>query len=244
VKILLWDIETRPLVVTTWSLWPKSISYENIIEEWGLLTGAWKWYGEDRVYSACVDPAKPKDDKAVIEALHAALSEADVAVAHYGDKFDLPKFKARAIFHGLPPIHPVKTIDTKKVASGVFGFACNRLDYIAQLLDVGEKLPTEYNLWLECMKGDQKALRRMVKYNKHDVVVLEKVYERLRPYMTNHPNAALYGDVTCCPVCGSTKFAKQGLKYNRTRAMQQYQCRADGCRAWFSGETVRTVRTR
>jgi hypothetical protein len=244
VKILLWDIETRPLTVTTWSLWPKFISHEAIVEEWGLLTAAWKWYGEKRVYCASVDPAKPKDDRAVIEAVHAALSEADVIVAHYGDKFDLPKFKARAVFHGLPPIPPVRTIDTKKVASGVFGFTCNRLDYLGRLLCGDKKLRTEYELWIEAMAGSAKAINRMARYNKHDVVLLERVYEKLRPYMANHPNGALYGDVACCPVCGSQKFKKQGLKYNRTRAMQQYQCQADGCRAWFSGETVRTVRTR
>lgn len=243
-KILLWDIETSPLVVTTWDLWPRSISHKNIQEEWNIITAAWKWYGEKRVHAVAVDPAKPRDDKAVITALHAALSEADVIVAHYGDKFDFPKFKARALFHGLPPLRPVKTIDTKKVASKFFKFTCNRLDYLGRFLGLGQKIDTDYELWQSVMAGDAKALARMVRYNKQDVVLLEEVYERLRPAMDNHPNEALYGDVACCPVCGSQKFIKEGLKYNRTRAMQQYRCKADGCRAWFSGEVVRTVRTR
>lgn len=243
-KILLWDIETSPLAVNTWNLWPKFISHEAIIHEWNIITAAWKWYGEKRVHAVAIDPVSPRDDKAVVSALHAALSSADVIIAHYGDKFDFPKLKARALFHGLPPLPPIKTIDTKKVASQVFGFTCNRLDYLGRLMGVGKKLPTDLDLWLSVMAGDEKALARMVRYNKQDVVLLEEVYKRLRPYMTNHPNEALYGEIACCPVCGSQKFKKQGVKFNRTRAMQQYQCQADGCRAWFSGETVRTVRTR
>jgi hypothetical protein len=92
------------------------------------------------------------------------------------------------------------------------------------------------------MKGDKKALDKMVRYNKQDVRLLERVYKKLRPYMRTHPNENLFRFVKVCPVCGSRKFKKQGYKYNRTSVRQQYQCQNGTCRAWFSGERVRTVK--
>ena len=35
-KILLFDIETAPMEVYTWSLWPKSISYDNVIKDFDI----------------------------------------------------------------------------------------------------------------------------------------------------------------------------------------------------------------
>lgn len=241
-KILIWDIESYPLVVTTWQLFEPRLDYGNIVEDWGLICGAWKWVGEKEVHAVAVNPRKPKDDKNVIHELHKVLSEADVIVAHYGDKFDLPKFNARAIFHGLPPIPPIQTIDTKKVAKKYFGFSSNRLDYLGQYLGLGKKLPTGYGLWLSVLAGNEKALAKMVRYNKQDVKLLEKVYLKLRPFMRNHPNENLHGPMSCCPTCGSKQFQKRGLKYFKTTARQQYQCSNQECRAWFSGDSVATVK--
>jgi hypothetical protein len=239
-KILLWDCETSPIIATTWTLWEPTLGYENIVEDWTLLTAAWKWFGEKKVEAAAIDPRRPKDDKALTAKLHAVLSEADVIVAHNGDQFDLRKFNARAVFHKMPPIPPPTTIDTKKVAKQFFAFTTNRLDHLGQFLGVGRKMHTGgFKLWLDVLKGDKKALAKMVKYNKQDVEVLEGVYKILRPYMRNHPNEGLSTQVECCPTCGSEKFTKSGLRHTRTRSYQRYNC--SSCHAWFSGETVAAV---
>lgn len=242
-KILLWDIENFPLLATTWTLFPKGpLEHKNLERDTSLICVAWKWLGEREVHAVAVDPSDPTNDRVVVEAVHAALSEADVIVAHNGDGFDLKKFKARAIYHGLPPLPPLITIDTLKVARKHFGFTSNRLDYLGNFLGVGRKIPTSYSLWLAILRGDAKALDKMVKYNKQDVRLLEAVYKKLRPYMHNHPNENLQRFKTVCPVCGSTRTKKQGFKYNRTTVKQQYQCLKDGCRAWFSGKKIRTVK--
>jgi hypothetical protein len=242
VRCLIWDIETYPLVVTTWGLRPDSISYENIVEEWGLISASWKWLGEKGVHCVAVDPAKPKDDRLVVQTIYEVLEQADVVVAHYGDRFDIRKLKARAIYHGFGPLPNFRTVDTYKIASRVFGFTSNRLDYLGKFLGLGKKLKTSYGLWTSIMQGDAKALARMVRYNKQDVVLLEKVYLKLRPYMTSHPNAGLDSLAACCPICGSGHFTKKGFKYNRTVTRQQYQCQAPGCGAWFCGEAVAKVK--
>lgn len=242
-KILIWDIETWPLIATSWTLFPKSpLDHKNLVRDFGIISVAWKWYGERTVYAVAIDPAEPENDRAVIEAVHAVLSEADVVVGHNGDAFDLKKFNARVIKHGLPPLPPIATVDTLKVARRNFAFTSNRLDFLGDFLGVGRKIPTSFGLWLAVMKGDASALATMVKYNKQDVKLLEEVYTKLRPYMRTHPNENLHVSNVVCPVCGSRKVKKQGFKYNRTAARQQYQCQKDGCRAWFSGEQIKKAR--
>lgn len=233
-RILIWDIETSPMVCTTWILRQPNLSHENILQESLLLTAAWKWHGTQEVYSAAINPKRPKNDKMLISTLYKTLLEADVLVAHNGDKFDLRKFNARAIYHGLKPLPKIPTIDTLKVARRIFSFNSNRLDYLGKFLCGEGKIKTEYDLWLKVMKGDEKALALMVKYNRGDVVVLEKVYDRLRPYIKNHPNIALYQDEIVCPNCGSKALNRRGFKYQATTRRQQFQCCS--CGAWCCGK--------
>lgn len=236
-KILLWDIETSPLVMRVWNLWDPPAKYENIIEETTLLSVAWKWLGSKEVDCLAIKPTRPRDDKALVKATHRILSQADVLVGHNGDRFDLRRFNTRAIKHGLPPLPPIPTIDTLKVAKRYFGFNSNRLDYLGEFLGVGKKLKTEPQLWTRVLEGDREAILLMERYNKQDVTLLEKVYLALRPFIRNHPNANLHGgNGTRCPNCESESLVKQGFKYQRTTKRQQYRCRE--CGAWSCGEYV------
>jgi len=232
------------MIVTTWGLYEPHLGHENILQESLVISAAWKWFGEKKVYAASINPHRPKNDRGLITILHKVLSEANVLVAHNGDKFDLRKFNARAIFHGLKPLPRIPTIDTLKVARRCFHFNSNRLDYLGKFLCGEGKIKTEYALWLDVMDGDERALAKMVKYNKMDVVVLEKVYTRLRPYIKNHPNASLYREVICCPVCGSQVFQKRGFLYETTTKRQRYQCSVPECGKWFSGKFVARAEVR
>jgi hypothetical protein len=241
-KVLFWDLETSPIVVNAWGLWKPYLTHENIVKESNLICAAWKWLGGKRVSAASVVNTAPDDDRALVETLHAVLSTADVLVGHNGDKFDLRKFNTRVIAHKLPPLPPIPTIDTLKVARKHFAFTSNRLDYLGEFLGMGRKVETAFKLWLKVMAGDKRALTEMVAYNKQDVLLLERVYLALRPFMRNHPNVGLHNEADCCPNCGSKEFIKQGFKHSRVATRQQYQCTQ--CRAWFCGGTVKTVKTR
>jgi transposase-like protein len=70
----------------------------------------------------------------------------------------------------------------------------------------------------------------MVKYNKQDVVLLAKVFNKLRPYVANHFNRELYGG-TGCPRCGSNKIQSRGVQRAITRTYQRFQCQS--CSGWF-----------
>jgi hypothetical protein len=241
-RIALWDIETAPSLGYFWGkLWETDII--GVKSPWYILCFSYKWLGESKIHThALPDYKHYKDDKendaGLIADLHRLFDEAQILIAHNGDKFDGRKAMARFIFHGHKPPSPVRTIDTLKEARKHFLFDSNRLSDLGQYLQVGKKLPnTGFDLWKRCMLGDAEAWDMMRRYNRRDVVLLERVYERLRPYMSNHPNLGVYSAAGCCPACRSERLQKRGEAVTRSRKYQGIQCR--DCGHWTRGELIK-----
>ena len=235
-KILLYDIETTHNVVASFDLRDEYTPHTNIIQERYIVCAAWQWLGEAKIHAVSVldDPKlyrkDPHNDRHVVETLHKLMSEADVIVAHNGDAFDRRYVETRILYHGLPALSPVASIDTYKVAKGRFRFNSNRLDYLGKFLGFGGKISTPPGLWLDVLKGDADAIRTMVRYNKRDVELLKNVFLKLRPYMANHINRELFGKVGC-PRCGSHKIQSRGVHRAITKIYQRFQCQS--CSGWF-----------
>ncbi len=228
-KVLLYDIETSPNLAYVWGKYEQNvIAYE---KEWEMLCFAYKWLDEPQVYA--VIKGSDKTDKKLCVRLHELMSEADIIIAHNGDSFDIKKSKARFLYHGLKPIPPKTSIDTKKVARHDFALNSNKLDDIGNYLGLGRKEKTDgFDLWLGCMRNDPKSWEKMVKYNKQDVLLLEKVYLAMRPWMIKHPQLSLLQDVKdACPKCGSLEIKKKGFRANFTTMSQQMYC--NDCKGWF-----------
>ncbi len=169
------------------------------------------------------------NDKELVKELWELLNEAEIVIAHNGDQFDIKKLNMRFVAHKLPPPSPYKTIDTLKIARRYFNFSSNKLDELARQLKLGRKvIHTGKDLWFKCMSGDLKAWKLMKKYNKWDVILLEKLYLRLRPFMTMHPH---YVGHKVCHVCGSPRVIKRGFDRLVGSRKQRYQCQS--CGAWW-----------
>lgn len=238
-RIVLYDLETSHNIVATFRLFDKYNSMvppENIITERFIICASWKVLGEKTVHSVSTldDPKRYKkdihDDYHVVKTLHGILSAADVIVAHNGDQFDKPFMETRMLFHGLPPLPPIQSIDTLKVARKRFMFNSNKLDYLGTFLKVGRKRPTTGGLWLKVLAGDRDAVREMVVYNKQDVLLLERVFQKLQPFMENHVNRHLFGG-TGCPRCSSKHVQSRGIHRAISRVYQRWQCQ--GCGGWW-----------
>jgi predicted RNA-binding Zn-ribbon protein involved in translation (DUF1610 family) len=80
------------------------------------------------------------------------------------------------------------------------------------------------------MNDDRKAWKIMEEYNKNDVVLLEKVYDKFKAWIKNHPNHNAYSANACCPNCGSSKLQKRGTAITTTRHYQRFQCQQ--CGTW------------
>ena len=131
-----------------------------------------------------------------------------------------------------------------KVARKHFFFNSNKLTYLCEILGIGKKIKTGgIDLWTSCMNGDMKAWAKMKKYNKHDVVITEKLYLLLRPWVTNHPNRALMdGKERACPTCSSSKVIKNGFIYSRVGIYQKWICK--NCGAWPQSRKAEKVLVR
>lgn len=70
-----------------------------------------------------------------------------------------------------------------KIATKNFYFNSNKLDYLASFLGYGNKIKTGLQLWKDVMNGSKEALQKMCDYCCHDVLLLEKVYHRFKPYV-------------------------------------------------------------
>lgn len=225
-KILIWDIETKPNLGYVWGKYDQNVIAFK--EEWELLSVAWKWLGDSKVH--CVTTEGKKSDLELCRQVHSLLSEADIAIAHNGDEFDVKKVKARMVAHRLEPLPPLTTIDTKKVAKKYFNFTSNSLNDLGKTLGLGKKVQTGgFDLWLDCMAGKKEAWAKMAKYNRQDVVLLEKVFNRMKPWMDK---AILIGStLKHCPHCESEDVRRDGIRGNGTTVKQEWEC--NSCKKYF-----------
>jgi len=237
-KIVFWDIETSGIIATTWNLYPESIAHQNMLQDWFIVCVAWKEQGKKKVHTVSVldDPERFKknnaDDYFVIKTLRDMLEDVDILIHHNGNSFDLKAFTARLIFHKLPPLPKFLTIDTLREVKKVAKFTSHRLDFLGQVLCGEGKMQTPPGTWLKAMKGDRSAIKLMLDYNKVDVIVLEKVYDAIRPYIKNHPHiGALNGEDKnhSCKACGSTELKKNGTRLTAAGIKrQEWQCTSCG----------------
>jgi DNA polymerase elongation subunit (family B) len=239
-KILLLDIETAPNLVHVWGLYDQNVGINQIQAAGYVLCWAAKWHGEKEVHFSSVYSTSPKR---MIAKIHALVNEADVVVHYNGTKFDMPTLNKEFILHGLTPPAPYKQVDLLRSARGQFKFPSNKLDYIAQALGLGSKVKhIGHELWTRCMARDPEAWAMMEKYNRGDVTLLEKVYERLMPWIRNHPGHGLYGgEDRCCPNCGGSDLIRRGSARTIAHTYARYQCK--GCGTWSRNAFVEARRT-
>ena len=235
-NILLLDIETAPLKVYVWRLWKQNVYIDQIVSDWFMLTWSAKWLNSPEMFSQRLQgrEALLEDDRRIVETLWHLINKADIIVGHNCEKFDVPKIKSRFLVHGLPPTTFYQQIDTKKIAAKEFGFASNKLDALARIFGIPEKIHTDFTLWSACLRGEDASLRLMEEYNRHDVEILEGVYLKLRPYIKSHPNYNLFVDkeIPVCPSCGSSDMEFVGYYYfTQAGKYKNFRCKSCGALA-------------
>lgn len=248
-RILAWDIEVSPMKVYSWSLWPKFIPIDMIIEPQRVICFTAKWLGEPQIiFRSTFHNGREKMLLAARDLLH----EADAVVSWNGKAFDTLHMNRELALTGIPTYSPYKEIDLMRAAKKSMKFASNKLDHVAQELGFPGKLTTTFDLWVRCEAGERKAWNEMRRYNKQDVVLLESIHDRLLPWIPNYPNVALYHEpefdvdgleMDRCPACGGTRLAREGYAYLQVGVYQRYRCK--DCGKWSrAGRRVHGVSLR
>lgn len=242
-RILFLDTENAPNLSYVWGKWEQDVI--DVHTHWYFLCFGVKWLGDKRVKTHALPDYRAfrrdkEDDRQLCEELWGYLDDADIVIAHNGDRFDLRKANARFVAHGLQPPSPYKSIDTLKIARKNFQFDSNKLGDLGKYLGLGGKLPhTGAHLWFGCMNGDKEAWRLMREYNARDIDLLEEIYNRLKPWASNHPNLSHLSRVAdSCPVCQSTKTMAKGWAYSNSGKRQRRKCNDCGHR-FVSGPHIR-----
>lgn len=241
-RVLILDIETAPILARVWRLWKENVGLNQIYGDWFILAFAAKWLGDNRVmYFDQSKAANIEDDRPLLERLHKLLDEADIVVAHNGKRFDVKKINARLVIAGFGPPSPYQIVDTLLIAKDKFAFTSNKLAYLSETLNETYKKQEHnefpgFELWRAVLNVGSADARRawavMKEYNEYDVLSLEELYLKLRPWSDKHPNVNVYDDdeTMRCPVCGSVHLHKRGHYHTNTGEFQRYQCQE--CSAW------------
>lgn len=175
------DIETTPMQVYTWGLWDQNIGINQIIKHTEIMCFGAKWLGSKKV----IFKSSHHDGKQVMmEELYKLMNEADVLVGWNSAAFDHKHIKREFFEAGMEPPSPTKDLDLMSVVKANFLFPSNKLDYVAQKMGVGAKVKhSGFELWIDCMSGDNKAWAEMKKYQIQDVELLDKLYAKLLPWL-------------------------------------------------------------
>lgn len=224
-RILVYDIETAPIMAQMWSMWQQGFGLNQIDSDWFIMSFAAKWLGEDEVFYFDQSQAKNmEDDYEVLEQLWHLLNQADIVIGQNVRKFDTKKVNARFILNGLPKPSTYRQIDTMEIAKQQFAFTSNKLEYMTDKLCVNTKKSKHakfpgHMLWSECLKGNQEAWQEMKEYNIDDILGTEELYNILCSWDNKLPNFDVYVD----EVLDMSVWKKDGFHYTNLGKYQRYR---------------------
>lgn len=240
-KVLVFDIETAPIIAHVWGLWENNVGLNQIEKDWHCLSWSAKWKGApdtEVMYMDQRNAAKVEDDYDLLDAIWELLDEADVVITQNGKNFDQRKLNARFVIMKVRDRHPpssYKHEDTKLIAQRHFNFPSFKLEYMTDKLCVKyKKLKHKtfpgHEMWTECLKGNILAWKEMEVYNKHDVLALEELYDVIAPWHGNSGyNSNVFHDAeTNLCKCGASTFIKNGFYRTNVGKFQKYKCKKCG----------------
>jgi hypothetical protein len=231
-RVLIFDIETAPLVAYTWGIWDQNVGLNQIKSDWHLLSWAAKWLDDPPSKIMYQDQRKAKDitdDKKLLEGIWDLLDEADIVITQNGKQFDVKKLNARFIMNDMPPPSTYKHLDTKQMAKKYFAFTSNKLEYMTDKVNTKYKKQDHgkypgFALWLGCLAGDKDAWKEMEKYNKYDVLSLEELYHKMAAWDSSLNFSLYYDDEEHVCSCGHKEFRNKGYAYTSSGKYRRYQC--------------------
>lgn len=128
------------------------------------------------------------NDKDLCMAVLDELKDYDIWIAHNGVKFDVPFLTTRLLQHGI--VTPKeKIIDPVKLARRHLRIGYNSLEQLSSFFQLGSKTGVDGKYWVRAaLDGDRESMDYIVEHCIKDVVLLEKLMNKLRPYVAKIDN--------------------------------------------------------
>ena len=235
-KLCVFDVEVSPILGWAYQLYDTNLIHverDQHMMSWSAKVGrkiTTRTLPDYELYKK-----EPYNDRELVKEFHQLINENDLYVGHNLDRFDIRITQARMLEHGFSPPSPLRTVDTLKIARKHFKFSSNKLGDLAERLGVGKKTYEKHSdLWRDCLSGDMKAWEKLRRYNKRDVVLTDRVYLKLRPWIQNH--TPLSNNPLKCPNCGEKNLQKRGTYITRKSKLQRLCCQS--CGAWTKGDKI------
>ncbi len=144
----------------------------------------------DKIITLRIDDYKnyKKDlcnDKQLVVDISKEIENFDVICHYNGDAFDLPFLDTRLAIHGLHKrVSLIHSIDLLPIIKKKMRLHSNRLDTVSHALGLSEeKTKILPQVWQRASHGSKKDLDYIVEHCQKDVIVLEEVFKRLKPFI-------------------------------------------------------------
>lgn len=202
------DIETSPNLSLLYDLRVNGyINPQMVLKDWFIISWSAEWmncYGHKN-HSMHVSPKNAREwipswingtesrpDRDILKPLRELMDEADLIWGHNYKRFDRKKINTRLIVNHIQSPYPYKMVDTLTVARSVFAFSSNKLDEINKRLGNNPKHDVDLDDWKACLRGDESALDKIMKYNIGDVKEGIKMTKEMREWVVPFPNIDKY----------------------------------------------------
>ncbi len=233
-KILLFDLECAPALAWTWGLWNVTIGMGQVKEPPRVMCWSARWVGT-KGKGVLFQSEKNVGHKQMLQELRDLMDEADVIVGYNSNGFDIPWTNQQFMLEDIELPSPYIKVDLFRLNKKHLRMLSGKLDWMAlQLLHERKVSHAGFQMWIDCMDPEspnyKSSWKVMEKYAKQDTLLLEPLFELMRPYITSL-NYGLYSDHDfACTHCGSENVIARGFATTTSGKYQRYQCK--DCGSW------------
>lgn len=161
------------------------IEASDLNANWGMML-SWciKYRGDKNIRRGVINKKEIFDykfDKRILEELMEELKNVDIVVTYYGTGFDLPFLRTRAMYYDIkfPAFGSIYHWDLYYKVRSKIKTHRKSLEVVTKFLGIEGKTHLEPDMLFRAQFGDPKALKELLHHNDEDVIILERLHDRL-----------------------------------------------------------------
>lgn len=164
------------------------IEADNLDADFGIVLSWAVYYYDDKTKAGWLRGAslKEADERKILDFLKfdIELFRPDYLITYYGSRFDIPFLRTRFLKHRIKWFScNLKHKDLYYTVRYRFKFSHNTLSNVSKYYHLGSKDEVSGEIWQKARHGDFEQLEKIFKHNQKDVILLYRLWKRLREYV-------------------------------------------------------------